>query len=393
MLAADLMRFGGANQAVMWNAFAKRGYGEDAVSPTTESDQPTPGYSSPYLTEGTLAFTAHDFTVPSASPRPAVTGTLYLGDYSARITPVLDTDPATPLPNTLKLVPGTYSFVFQADGFGLRRFTATVKAGQTLNRDLHLSQNLASTANGATATGSAGSLNVSKLVDDERGHQLGRHGPGRAGRRHRRLGHPPVRHGGPRGRSADGAQRQRERPAPPDGQRAGRGPEHARRGLGQPLHRAAHVRRRDVHAEPDQRLQLPAAGRSARVPVQPDLHQRRRRVPGHAPRPLAPNLNLRSFDVPDTSATHVRLVALENQCTGTPGYQGEQDADPLNATDCDLDSDRGTEVRAAELQVFSFDASSRPPGDPRRRLDDDGPGDGAARGRAVLDDRLHQPGP
>jgi hypothetical protein len=67
---------------------------------------------------------------------------------------------------------------------------------------------------------------------------------------------------------------------------------------------------------------------------------------------VAPDLNLRRFDVPDTAATHVRLVALENQCTGLAGYAGEQDADPLNATDCKTASDSGLSVRAAELQVF-----------------------------------------
>ena len=70
------------------------------------------------------------------------------------------------------------------------------------------------------------------------------------------------------------------------------------------------------------------------------------------PRPVAPNLNLRTFDVPDTRATHVRLVALENQCTGFAGYAGEQDNDPLNDTDCKAASDRDLSVRASELQVF-----------------------------------------
>ena len=70
------------------------------------------------------------------------------------------------------------------------------------------------------------------------------------------------------------------------------------------------------------------------------------------PRPLAPSLTLRGFDVPDTQATHVRLVVLENQCTGTAAYRGEQDSDPSNATDCVDASTRENEVRAAELQVF-----------------------------------------
>jgi hypothetical protein len=74
--------------------------------------------------------------------------------------------------------------------------------------------------------------------------------------------------------------------------------------------------------------------------------------PGAAPRPVAPNLTLRGFDVPDTTAAAVRLVALENQCTGTSAYAGEQDYDPVNDTDCKAASDADLSVRAAELQVF-----------------------------------------
>jgi hypothetical protein len=74
--------------------------------------------------------------------------------------------------------------------------------------------------------------------------------------------------------------------------------------------------------------------------------------PGVAPRPLAPNLTLRTFDVPDTTATAVRFTALDNQCTGGPDYQGEQDNDPTNATDCDTASDQGTFLHAAEFEVF-----------------------------------------
>ena len=74
--------------------------------------------------------------------------------------------------------------------------------------------------------------------------------------------------------------------------------------------------------------------------------------PGLRPRPVAPNLTLRSFKVPSTKAAAIRLVALENQCTGYAGYAGEQDSDPANSTDCKTASDRGTVVHAAELQVY-----------------------------------------
>ena len=74
--------------------------------------------------------------------------------------------------------------------------------------------------------------------------------------------------------------------------------------------------------------------------------------PALRPRPVAPNLILRSFKVPVTRAAAIRFVALENQCTGFAGYAGEQDADPTNDTDCKSASDRGSIVHAAELQVY-----------------------------------------
>jgi hypothetical protein len=49
---------------------------------------------------------------------------------------------------------------------------------------------------------------------------------------------------------------------------------------------------------------------------------------------------------------------LANQCTGAPAYQGDQDDDPLNSTDCDRttvpsQAGNGERVPVAELQVFS----------------------------------------
>ena len=92
---------------------------------------------------------------------------------------------------------------------------------------------------------------------------------------------------------------------------------------------------------------------------------------GDNPRPVAPQLLLRGFDLhgggllngSDKRATHVQLVVLNNQCTGNAHYQGEQDNDPANVTDCRLGSasggfvPRGNDVRAAELQVFSSNPS------------------------------------
>ncbi len=58
------------------------------------------------------------------------------------------------------------------------------------------------------------------------------------------------------------------------------------------------------------------------------------------------------------------MARLENQCTGQAQFAGEQDADLLNPTDCITGSNKDESVRAAELEVFSYDAQTKPPGDP-----------------------------
>jgi uncharacterized repeat protein (TIGR01451 family) len=342
-LAADVVRFNGANQALIWNVFAKRGMGQGASTATTEDDQPKPSFASPFANEATLNFSARDVTLPG---RPSKPGKLYIGQYEARATPVADTDPSTALGSTVKLVPGTYDFVFRARGYGLRRFTLTFTAGQTVARVLHLSPNLASSANGATITG--GGVNLGSLIDDtEATNWANLDVPTGVN-----VAKPSV-----------------------TVKLAGTGPQMVRSVQVSALLRPES----GSGADPDAQNRFTAlrqfaiqtcvasvANANCALPTgfSTLYTSPANAFPGVAPRPLAPDLTLRTFDVPDRAATHVRLVALQNQCTGGPDFQGEQDSDPLNATDCDLASTEGTLVRASELQVYSFDAVTRPPGDP-----------------------------
>ncbi len=75
--------------------------------------------------------------------------------------------------------------------------------------------------------------------------------------------------------------------------------------------------------------------------------------PSARPRPVAPTLNMRAFRIKPTKAAALRLVVLENQCTGFAGYAGELDNDPINDTDCKSGSDRGTISHVAEFQAFT----------------------------------------
>ena len=76
--------------------------------------------------------------------------------------------------------------------------------------------------------------------------------------------------------------------------------------------------------------------------------------PAPNPRPSSPDLVLRSFEIPTTSATHVKFEVLHNQCTGNPAYQGEQHDDPASPSpDCRTTSVGAEQVRAAELQLLT----------------------------------------
>ncbi len=66
MLAADLVRFGGANQDIMWNAFAESGMGVDAVSGPADTD-PTPSFASPYADNATVTLRAAGRRRPAPS--------------------------------------------------------------------------------------------------------------------------------------------------------------------------------------------------------------------------------------------------------------------------------------------------------------------------------------
>ena len=53
-LAADVARFGGANQDLLWQAFAERGFGQAATTTGAEDGNPFPDFSSPRHENATL---------------------------------------------------------------------------------------------------------------------------------------------------------------------------------------------------------------------------------------------------------------------------------------------------------------------------------------------------
>ncbi|GIH05505.1 hypothetical protein Rhe02_35720 [Rhizocola hellebori] len=324
LLAADMIRFGGANQDLLWNAFAKRGLGETASSNGAGDANPVPGFTSPHATEATITLR------PAGDGGPIANAELFVGRYQARAVPVADTDAATPLTDTVSLVPGVYEFVVRAPGYGHTRVgPIEVKAGQLRDLPVKLRANFASAAAGATATGDG--INLDKLIDGDEVTNWASLGAPVAGRQITvDLAGDTAQHVR---RIQVSAMLRPQITTDPDS-----GPQSRFSALRQFRLWACEAKGTVTCADP--------ADFHAVYTSKPDA------FPSVAPRPRAPELIIESFDIPRTKATHLRLEVLTNQCTGGPGYAGEQDNDTRANTDCATTSPQALNVRIAEFQAF-----------------------------------------
>lgn len=322
-LAADLARSASpsldwpSNRIELWQSFARRGFGADASTSGPADVSPTPSFRSPIsdVARVTFQLTAREGGAP-------VAGEVYVGRFEARATPIADTHGGTDLADTAELLPGTYDFVARADGYGHFRFTETLSAGST-TLHVRMPTNWASSAQGASATGAG--ANLDRLLDDTESTAWSRDGalPNVDGTRVTVV--------------LNGVQTLR-RVQVSAMVEPGMGRFSALRGFEIQTCNAA--------------VANCLLGLNFTTLLVEDA------FPGAPFRPLVSTWSLRSFDVPRTRATHVRLIVRSNQCTGEPAYQDSGlDNDPLNETDCrignTLVSRQDQSVAAAELQIFS----------------------------------------
>ena len=314
-LAANQMRFGTANKTELWRAFAQRGMGVNASTNGNGDDQAKPNFQSPAETNATVTFKIVDQT---GSP---VTGNVYVGAYEDRSLPVADTNGQSQLDAVAKLVGGHYDFVVQASGYGLWRFDRTFSPGATATVTFTVKPNWASAAKGGFASG--GGTGLGNLIDDtENTNWTG-------------TGSPTVQ-----GTTVT--------------VQLGVGPHTISRinvsaMLGPGQNRFTALRRFRIDG-----CKAAAANNfcGAAAGFSPIFTSPANAFPAVRPRPVAPDLIFRSFNVTPTSVTHLRLVVLSNQCTGGPDFQGDQDNDPTNNSDCVSGSTSGESVRVAELEAF-----------------------------------------
>lgn len=321
MLTADLLRFGGANQDLIWAEFARSGMGRDAVTLGAGDTDPTPSFASPGGGNATLTLRPRGDSADAPIR-------VYVGAYEARAVPVADTDPATPIPDTVELVAGTYDLLAVAPGFGHQRLSVDAKAGQSGYVDLRMSRNLASAASGATVSGDG--VNLDRIVDDTEstnwasldgvaGRQLTVALPGDAAQVVKRVNVSAMLRPAIAGDADTGSQ-------------------NALSALRSFAVSACNATTTDC-ADPARWQRIYTSAGDA--------------FPGGAYRAYSRDINLRTFAVPTTLATHLRLEVLASQCTGGPQYAGEQDDDPATTTDCATASPARNQVRIAEFQAFS----------------------------------------
>jgi hypothetical protein len=301
-----------------------------------------------------------------------VNAKIFVGDYEARSTQVADTDPATVnagtdatgnLDNTAQFAPtapgpdsllpkgkarerwSTYNFVAVAPGYGHVRFSLKdLKPGEARDVTINMPTNYASAAQGATITTDAPTttppdiatnVNPQNLIDDAEGTANAQSCTPTA------TCLVPVN-----GRwvviklGADAATK------PTKIDRLGVSAMFSSRFVG--------LRSFDAYSC--------AAGKDPNNPTcDGSIDAGWKKIitgptdsfPGANPRPGTQDESLRYFDAkPAPPATHVKFVVTNNQCTGQPSFQGDQDLDPNNNAECRTGI-RRSEVHTAEIEVFA----------------------------------------
>jgi hypothetical protein len=165
ILAADLDRYHGDNSDTVWTVFAHRGAGSSASTATGDDTQPQPGFD--HASDARNGFLVG--TVVNSSTGEAVKNAkVVVGEFEARVSPLVRTSDTGGF--GAKMAAGTYDLLVQADGFGVQQFRdVAVTAGKTTSLKVKVAPNLTSLASGATivsASSEDAGLPASFLLDD-----------------------------------------------------------------------------------------------------------------------------------------------------------------------------------------------------------------------------------
>lgn len=357
MLAADLARFGGANQKTLWRVFAQRGMGEFAYTDGTDYTTPVPSFESPLQDDE--AEVSFQVLAGDEDNTEIANARILVGRFATRTRQIADTDPATVVDlevdpasrnnsDTARLLPGVYDLIVIAPGYGIHRFPQQEFKTGASKRVFTLPTNWASASKGATVTTSAtlpeNLERAGELIDDseDTGSIIGDEG---------------LVIGAWATVSLAGGEHEISRVHIS----SAAGPTYGGRLPG--------LRQFEIRVCSGECSNPETDFETVAYTSAPDA------FPGSYFRPTQPQLDLRAFEFPAIKASHVQLRVLHSQCSGGPLYQGELDNDPLNNTDCMASGSQiaglnlvlggsvvsapaGSYVRATDIQVFSSSASS-----------------------------------
>ncbi|MBW3640283.1 MAG: M36 family metallopeptidase [Actinobacteria bacterium] len=324
MLAADMLRTNGVDQRTIADAYASRGLGAGSEAVDAADTDPTPSFASPTAARNAQVTFA---LVDDVTGKP-VAGSVYVGNFQARATPVATTLGGDNPDATVPLIAGAYDLLVQAPGYGLQRFPATFAAGTSPTQTLRLLPNVASASQGATVSGDG--IALVNVIDDDEATLGGFDGAG--------AGTPvagrslTVDLAGGLTRISSVAVSALHRPADPEveGDFAGG--------------RLLGVRAFDLEASSDGGRTFTTVYRS------PEGF-----FPADKPRAVAPDLNLRTVTLPaPVVADTLRMVVRTNTCTGAPDFAGVEKAaaaEVLAPTDC-RQTPNAQQVTITELQAF-----------------------------------------
>lgn len=327
--AADLARSASplinwpSNQTELADAFARRGLGVGAAASGTGDTEPTPSFESASGANATITFEL----VGADEGDAPVSGEVYIGEFESLTTATADTRSETPLGSTISIAEGTYSITARADGYGHARVAESFSAGESRVFKIRMSSNWASAARGSTASGDGADFD--ELIDDTEETNW----------------ENVVTTGDIQGSTVT--------------VELGGGVQQVSRVQVSPMleegqNRFRALRQFAIETCDDTVSDCSLDSNYARI-----FTSAADAFPASGFRPLVPDWMMRSFDVPATDATHVRLVVLHNHCTGNPEYQDPfaADNDLTNPTDCRVDDPvlarRDRHVYVSELQVFS----------------------------------------
>ncbi len=332
----------GVDEQTVADAYASRGLGvfsssKDPAKKLDDSDvtDPTPSFASPTTANNAVV----TFKLVDAVTGKDVAGKVFAGHYQARATPVAVT--GTGGSPTTQFLGGRYSFVAQAPGFGLQRFDATFGAGKTTTTTVKLLRNVASKARGAVATGNG--VRLGNVIDDNEATDGGFDGSANATPVAGRT--VTVDLAGDLSSITKVAVSALHHPVDPNV-------------AGDFQGRLLGVRAFDLQASKDGGKTYSTVYRS------PDDF-----FPANRPRPVAPDLNLRTVTLPRAvTADHLRMVIRSTQCTGGADFNGTQKSAAAEIANgpsaCKGSGANEFRATVTELQAFGTTAirPATPPG-------------------------------